>query len=115
MAAQDTARDQVPGRVGAGHVVRPALTADDRAGFAVVWNTITPREPITGDSIAERWARQPERLYLVAELEGRIAGVGLVAPSDSPGRIFMAVRVLPDCSPPGPRRGSVRGRSKLTR
>jgi GNAT superfamily N-acetyltransferase len=77
-------------------VIRRVDSDADRAGFAAVWNAITPREPITGESIAERWVRQAERLYLVAERDGRVAGAGMVAPSDSPGRIFMAIRVLPE-------------------
>src|SRR3954447_7754594 len=97
-AARDTSRGQSPGGVGpghgaSGHGLRPALSAEDRAGFTAVWNAITPREAITADSIGERWARQPERLYLVAERAGTIAGAGLVAPSSSPGRLSLSVRV----------------------
>jgi GNAT superfamily N-acetyltransferase len=58
----------------------------------VVWTAITPREPIEPESIEERQARQPERLYLVADS----VGAGLVAPSDTPGRLFVSVRVLPE-------------------
>jgi mycothiol synthase len=69
-----------------------------RAAWCAVWNAITPREPISPDQVAERQERQPERLYLVADT----VGAGLVAPSDTPGRIFVAVRVLPEA-----RRGGV--------
>jgi GNAT superfamily N-acetyltransferase len=56
-----------------------------------VWNAITPREPIEPGQVAARQERQPERLYLLA---GDV-GAGLVAPSDTPGRLFVDVRVLP--------------------
>jgi mycothiol synthase len=46
--------------------------------------------------VRERWTRQPDRLYLVAEREGRVVGIALAGPSDSPGRGFIALRVLPD-------------------
>jgi GNAT superfamily N-acetyltransferase len=57
-----------------------------------VWNAITPREPIRVDEIKRRMARQPERLHLIA---GPV-GAGLVTPSDSPGRLYVGVRVLPE-------------------
>src|SRR4051812_7399231 len=97
-AAPDTSRGQSPGGVRPGHGasgrgVRPALSAEDRAGFTAVWNAITPREAITAESVPERWERQPERLYLVADRDGTIAGAGLVAPSSSQGRLSLSVRV----------------------
>jgi mycothiol synthase len=77
-------------------VIRRAGTDADLEGWVDVWNEITPREPLSAEIVRERWQRQPERLYLVAERDERVVGVGLVAPSDSPGRGFVAVRVLPD-------------------
>ncbi len=65
---------------------------EGRAAWCAVWNAITPREPIAPEQIAERQERQPERLYLVA---GDV-GAGLVAPSDTPGRLFVDVRVVPE-------------------
>jgi len=79
----------------AGRDVRRADDAAALCGVVAVWNAITPREPVSVEMIEARWARQPERLYLVAEDEGRVVGAALVAPSDSPGRVFLDVRVLP--------------------
>ncbi len=74
--------------------VRCADDADGLRGVVAVWNAITPREPVSVGVIGERWARQPERLYLVAEHGGRAVGTAMAAPSDSPGRLFLEVRVL---------------------
>src|SRR5215210_6405470 len=63
----------------------------DLARWSEVWNAITPREPVELEAVKRRLARQPERLYLVADG----VAAGLVAPSDSPGRLFLGVRVLP--------------------
>lgn len=76
--------------------VRRADDTDGLRGVVAVWNAITPREPVSGEVIDERRARQPERLYLVAEDGGRAVGTGMAAPSDSPGRLFLDVRVLSD-------------------
>jgi mycothiol synthase len=72
-------------------MIRRAETDLDLAGWCEVWNAITPREPIMVGEIKRRLARQPERLYLVAD----DVGAGSVAPSDSPGRLYVGVRVLP--------------------
>jgi mycothiol synthase len=73
-------------------MIRRAEADSDLAVWCGVWNAITPREPISVDELKRRLARQPERLYLVA---GDV-GAGLVAPSDSPGRLYLGARVLPD-------------------
>jgi GNAT superfamily N-acetyltransferase len=73
-------------------MIRRAETSADLAGWCEVWNAITPREPIRVDEIKRRMARQPERLHLIA----RPVGAGLVTPSDSPGRLYVGVRVLPE-------------------
>jgi len=73
-------------------MIRRAETDADLAAWCEVWNAITPREPIRVDEIRRRIARQPERLYLVAE----DVGVGCVAPTDSVGRLYVGVRVLPE-------------------
>lgn len=75
-------------------MIRTVETEADFAGSVAVWNAITPREQTSVEAMRERWARQPERLYVVAEDGGRIVGTGMVAPSDTPGRLFLAVRVL---------------------
>jgi mycothiol synthase len=76
-------------------VIRRAETDADLAGWCDVWTAITPREPITLEEIKERLERQPWRLYLVAEEDGFV-GLGFVGPTDSPGRIAVTVRVLPE-------------------
>jgi mycothiol synthase len=77
-------------------MIREAVTREDLAALCDVWAVITPREPMTAEQLQRRKERQPERLYLLAEAEGRVVGLGLVAPSDSPGRVFVGVRVLPE-------------------
>ena len=75
--------------------VRLADSDCDFAGYADVWNAITPSEPITVAETRRRLERQPWRLYLVAQDDDRIVGCGFAGRSDSPGRAFFAVRVLP--------------------
>jgi GNAT superfamily N-acetyltransferase len=77
-------------------MIRRAETDADLAGWCEVWTAITPREPISVEEVMERLARQPERLYVVAEQDRRIVGLGFAGPSDSPGRLALAVRVLPE-------------------
>lgn len=76
-------------------MIREAVTRADLTALCEVWAAITPREPMTAEQLERRKERQPERLYLVAEQEESVVGLGLVAPSDSPGRVFVGVRVLP--------------------
>jgi GNAT superfamily N-acetyltransferase len=73
-------------------MIRRAETDADLAAWCEVWNAITPREPIRVDEVKRRIARQPERLHLVAD----DAGAGCVAPTDSAGRLYVGVRVLPE-------------------
>lgn len=77
-------------------MIREAATREDLAALCEVWAAITPREPMTAEQLQRRKERQPERLYLLAEEDERPIGLGLLAPSDSPGRIFVGVRVLPE-------------------
>ncbi|HVD25092.1 MAG TPA: GNAT family N-acetyltransferase [Gaiellaceae bacterium] len=77
-------------------MIREAKTHEDLVGLAEVWTAITPREPMSAEQMERRRERQPERLYLAAEGDGRTVGAGLAAPSDSPGRTFLGVRVLPE-------------------
>jgi GNAT superfamily N-acetyltransferase len=77
-------------------VIREASTREDLAALCGVWAAITPREPMTVEQLERRKERQPQRLYVVAEREERVVGLGIVAPSDSPGRVFVGARVLPE-------------------
>jgi mycothiol synthase len=76
-------------------MIRRADTDADLTGWCGVWTAITPREPVTLEQVKRRLERQPERLYLVAEARGDVVGCGLAAPTDSPGRTYVGVRVLP--------------------
>jgi GNAT superfamily N-acetyltransferase len=71
--------------------IRRAETEADLAVWCEVWGAITPREPVRVEDQLRRLERQPERLHLLAD----DVGIGLVARSDSPGRLFLTVRVLP--------------------
>jgi mycothiol synthase len=77
-------------------VIREASSHDDLARLCEIWAAITPREPMTPEQLLSRRERQPERLYLLAEKEGDAVGLALVAPTDSPNRRYIGVRVLPD-------------------
>lgn len=77
-------------------MIREAVTREDLAALCEVWAAITPREPMTAEQLQRRKERQPERLYLLAEDEGCGVGLGIVAPSDSPGRMHVGARVLPE-------------------
>jgi mycothiol synthase len=76
-------------------MIRRAETDADVAAWCQVWATITPREPVAVEDVRRRLERQPERLYLVAEVDGRVVGLGFCGPSQSPERTALAVRVLP--------------------
>jgi mycothiol synthase len=77
-------------------MIRRAETDADFAAWCEVWNAITPREPANVEDIRRRLERQPERLYLLAESDGRIVGLGFAGPSQSPERTGLVVRVLPE-------------------
>lgn len=77
-------------------MIREARTHEDLAALCEIWAAITPREPLTPEQLVRRKERQPERLYLLAEQDGLAAGLALVAPTDSPNRRYVGVRVLPD-------------------
>jgi mycothiol synthase len=76
-------------------MIRRAESDADLAGWCEVWTAITPREPTVVEDVRRRLERQPERLYLVAEEDGRVVGLGSAGPSQSPERTALAVRVLP--------------------
>jgi mycothiol synthase len=69
---------------------------DELDAYVAVWNAITPAEPSDPDQQRQRRARDPRRLYVVAELDGDVVGCGFAGPSQSEGRGFLSPRVLPD-------------------
>jgi mycothiol synthase len=76
-------------------VIRRAESDADFEAWREVWNAITPREPSSSvEVIRRRIARQPGRLYLVAENAGQMVGLGFAGPSQSTERTALAVRVL---------------------
>lgn len=76
--------------------IRPAASDADLDAFVGVWNAITPDEPTTAEIIRERRAREPVRLYVVAERDGAVVGAGFCGPSNSEGRGHVSPRVLPE-------------------
>ena len=73
-----------------------AVSGAALASYVDVWNAITPDEPTTLDQQRDRRERDPRRLYVLAESDGRMVGCGFAGPSDSPDRGFVAPRVLTD-------------------
>lgn len=74
--------------------VRRAESDADLEAWARVKRTILPNERAwTPQEFRER--ARPERLVLVAELEGAVVGAGISQPSDIAGRASVTPRVLP--------------------
>jgi RimJ/RimL family protein N-acetyltransferase len=74
--------------------VRKAETAADLDAWIRVRRAVAPNE--SAWTVAQFRERvKAERLVLVAELDGTIAGAGLGDRSDTAGRAFVAARVLP--------------------
>lgn len=78
-----------------GLVVRRVETPVEYEVLASIWDAVTPREPIDLELAQSRAAREPRRLYLLAEREGELVGCGFAGPSQSEGRGFVSPRVLP--------------------
>jgi mycothiol synthase len=76
-------------------VVRPAQTDADLDAWIRIRRAVLPNES-AGTLTELREREDPERLLLVAELDGGPAGSGLSARSDVGDRFFLAPRVLPD-------------------
>ena len=75
--------------------VRTAETDADLEGWIRVKRAVLPNESAwTVQDFRER--SEPERLVVVAELDGEIVGAGLAGRSDVQGRGFVAPRVHPD-------------------
>jgi L-amino acid N-acyltransferase YncA len=75
-------------------MIREARTDADLAAYARVWREISPRDAVSVEFVKDRLAREPERLYVLAEEERRAVGCGLVAGSNFPGRRFVIVGVV---------------------
>jgi mycothiol synthase len=76
--------------------VRPVETDADLEAYVEVWNAAVPEEiPAVVEKQRERRRRDPRRLYVLAEADGRPVGVGFAGPSDAADRGFLGPRVLP--------------------
>jgi GNAT superfamily N-acetyltransferase len=78
-------------------VVRPVESDEDVEAWLGVRRGVLPDESAgTVELFRERAQAHPEHLYLLAELDGELAGSGIAGLSDAAGRGFVAPRVLPD-------------------
>jgi mycothiol synthase len=76
--------------------VRPAAQDAELEAYVAVWNAAVPEDvPAVVEQQRERLERDPRRLYLLAEQNGRPVGCGYAGPSDAAERGFVAPRVLP--------------------
>jgi GNAT superfamily N-acetyltransferase len=75
--------------------IRVAESDADLEGWARVKNAVVPDERAWAPQEFRERAR-PERLVLVAELDGEIVGAGIAQPSDVAGRGSVMPRVHPD-------------------
>ena len=74
-------------------MIRVATTDADLEVWAAIKNAVMPNEPL---SVAElRVYEKPDRLLLLAELDGAPAGCAIAAPSSFAGCCFFGPRVLP--------------------
>jgi len=73
--------------------VRPVETDADLETWVEVRNAVVPNEPTTVEQT--RRLEEPHRLLVLAELDGKTAGGGIVQRSSFGGRAFLAARVLP--------------------
>jgi GNAT superfamily N-acetyltransferase len=77
-------------------MIRPARTNAELAAYVSVWNEVWPDEPVSLDFVLDRVAREPERLYPLAERHERVVGPGLVGRSSTPRRCPVLIAVLPE-------------------
>ena len=73
--------------------VRRVEADADLETWAATKSAIVADEPVTAEQL--RRSRAPERLLLLAELDGALAGCGVADRSHFPSRAFVAPRVLP--------------------
>jgi mycothiol synthase len=73
--------------------VRIVESEVDLVAWATLKRTVVPNEPVTVEQLRSR--DEPDRLLLLADLDGELAGCGIADRSSFGGRAFIAVRVLP--------------------
>ncbi len=74
--------------------LRPVSNDDDLASWAALKSAVVPNEPVTAEQL--RREDEPDRLLLLAALDGELAGCGIADRSSFGARAFIAVRVLPE-------------------
>jgi GNAT superfamily N-acetyltransferase len=76
-------------------MIATRVAGDGELGaWAELKSRVVPNEPITEEQL--RSAAEPDRLLLLAELDGVLAGCGIADRSSFGGRAFIAARVLPE-------------------
>jgi mycothiol synthase len=75
-------------------VIREIRSDADLGLYAQTWRQISPRDAVSAEFVKDRLAREPERLYLLAQAEGRLVGCGITTGSSFPGRKFVSVGVV---------------------
>jgi mycothiol synthase len=73
--------------------LRTVESDGDLVAWAELKSAVVPNEPVTAAQL--RAADEPERVLLLADLDGELAGCGIADRSSFGGRAFIAVRVLP--------------------
>jgi GNAT superfamily N-acetyltransferase len=73
--------------------LRPVQSEADLVAWAELKSAVVPNEPVTAEQL--RAAAEPERVLLLADLDGELAGCGIADRSSFGGRAFIAARVLP--------------------
>jgi mycothiol synthase len=73
--------------------LRTVSSDADLAAWAALKSAVVPNEPVTAAQL--RAAVEPDRILLLAERDGELAGCGIADRSSFGGRAFIAVRVLP--------------------
>ena len=77
-------------------MIREIRSDADLAVWAAAWRTISPRDAVSAGFVQARLAREPERLYLLAEQGGRSVGCGVASGTSFPGRKHVGVGVVPE-------------------
>jgi GNAT superfamily N-acetyltransferase len=75
-------------------MIRPVRSDADLDVWAALKTAVTPNEPVSADQL--RHGSHPDRLLLLAELDGQAVGSGIADRSHFHGYCFVEPRVLPD-------------------
>jgi mycothiol synthase len=77
-------------------MIREARIDSALATYSEAWSAISPRDAVSAEFVSDRLAREPERLYLLAERDSRTMGCGFVGGSGFPGRRIVEIGVVPE-------------------